>query len=370
MKVLFIGDASNFHNTLAHALTDMGHTCVVASDGSGWQKTDRDIDTTRQPGKWGTIKFSFKLLHTLSQMRGFDVVHIISPHFLLLRPSKLKKILDFIKRHNKLVIYSASNTEYAYIQTCLDGNTFRYSDFRIGNKPSPYVLSEEWERHNHWNNNYTINYFKHFINSMDGIMACLYEYYMSYKGCSTPLSYAGIPIDTKVLQPHFIDDTPPKVKFFIGIQKAKNILKGADRLLDALKRVCERYPDQCEMTVAENVPYKDYVQMMNSSHVILDQFYSYTPATNALIAMAQGMVAVSGAEPEYYDFIGEKDNHPIINVSPLIENDIYNKLEWLIQHKHELPRLSHMSREFVEKHNDSHIVAQRHIDFWNKLSKK
>ena len=56
--------------------------------------------------------------------------------------------------------------------------------------------------------------------------------------------------------------------------------------------------------------------MMRSSHVILDQLYSYTPATNAMLAMAQGIVAVTGAEPEFYDFIDEHDNRPIINAVP------------------------------------------------------
>lgn len=371
MKILFIGDASNFHNTLAHALTDMGHTCVVASDGSGWQKTDRDIDTTRTSGILGTLRFAFKLPSLLSQMQGFDIVHIINPHFLLLRPGKLARIFDFIKRHNNLVFYSASCTDYDYLQTCLDGKTFRYSDFMLGDIPSPYAKSSEWERHNHWNRQDVIDYHNYFIKNINGAIACLYEYYISYiNNIPNKLGYGGIPIDTQSIQPRYIETEPSKIRFFIGIQKNKNILKGTDRLLDALTRLCANYPDKCEMVVAENVPFKEYVKMMNSSHVILDQIYSYTPATNALIAMAQGMIAVSGAEPEYYDFIGEKENRPIINVSPLIENDIYNKLEWIVNNKHELPRLSRMSREFVVKHNNSHIVAQRHIDFWNKLSKK
>ena len=86
--------------------------------------------------------------------------------------------------------------------------------------------------------------------------------------------------------------------------------------------------------------------------------------------MARGLVAVSGAEPEYYDLIGEHDNQPIINVSPLIEGDIDAKLEWLVQNKQLLPDLSRHSREFVEKHNEAHVVAQRHLKFYNKLLTK
>ena len=83
--------------------------------------------------------------------------------------------------------------------------------------------------------------------------------------------------------------------------------------------------------------------------------------------MAQGLVAVSGAEDEFYDFIGETDCRPIVNVSPLVEGDIEEKLLWIVNNKHLLPKLSRMSREFVVKHNDSEKVAQRHLDFWNKV---
>lgn len=371
MKILFVGDASNFHNTLAHALTDMGHTCVVASNGSSWQKTDRDINIERKDGSLGAFRYGFDILTALPRMCNFDIVHFSNPHFFMLRPDKLKRLFLWLKRHNRRVFLSALGTDHQYVKTCYDGKTFRYSDYLLDDKTSPYMLSNEGKLQSSWLTTSEKTYHDFFINNIDGAVACLYEYYASYKDVIPDrLAYGGIPINTKALQPHFLSGEPEKVRFFIGIQKNRTILKGTDRLLAALKRVHERHPDKCEMVVAENVPYKEYVQMMTSSHVILDQIYSYTPATNALIAMAQGLVAVSGAEPEYYDFIGEAQNQPIFNINPLLENDIDNKLEWIVQNKNYIPHLSRMSREFVVKHNDSHIVARRHIDFWNKIIKE
>ena len=160
---------------------------------------------------------------------------------------------------------------------------------------------------------------------------------------------------------------PKKVRLFLGMKREYKVFKGTGRLLAAAKKVAEQFPHLCTLEVVENVPYSEYVDRMLGSHVILDQLYSYTPATNALIAMAQGLVAVSGAEDEFYDFIGEKDCRPIVNVSPLVEGDIEEKLLWIVNNKHLLPKLSRMSREFVVKHNDSEKVAQRHLDFWNKV---
>ena len=83
--------------------------------------------------------------------------------------------------------------------------------------------------------------------------------------------------------------------------------------------------------------------------------------------MAQGLVAVSGAEPEYYELIGERDNQPIVNVNPLVEGDIERQLEQIIARKSELPQWGERSRAFVEKHNSASVVAQRYIDFWSEL---
>ncbi len=56
--------------------------------------------------------------------------------------------------------------------------------------------------------------------------------------------------------------------------------------------------------------------MLDEADVLVDQFYSYTPSMNSLAAMARGTVVIGGGEEEYYEFIGETELRPIINVSP------------------------------------------------------
>jgi len=81
--------------------------------------------------------------------------------------------------------------------------------------------------------------------------------------------------------------------------------------------------------------------------------------------MARGIIAVSGAEPEFYNFIGEQKLRPIINVLP-DRNDIFKQLENLIIHRDQLPRLSAESRQFVEKYHDHVKVARQYLEFWEK----
>ena len=370
MKILFAGDASNMHNCLAISLRKMGHHAVVASGGSGWMNTQRDIDLYRRPGRLGAIAYVAKLLKNLHKMRGFDVVELSNPIFFELKPWRVKRIFDYLKNHNGKIVLSALGTDYVYYMACHDGITYRYSDYRIGNEPSPYVRSEEYirQQQDNWKADFMKRHSDYVLSHVDGVVACLWEYYAAYKPLmGEKVIHAGIPSDVQALQPHFIEHEPEKVKFFIGIQRDRNVIKGTDRLLQALEKVHAEMPDRCEMVKVESVPYDEYVACMRSSHVLLDQLYSYTPATNALLAMAQGLVAVSGAEPEYYELIGEKDNHPIVNVLPVPEDDIERKLRWVIQNKHLLPKWSKDSRAFVEKHNDAMLVANRYLNFWEKL---
>ncbi len=370
MKILFAGDASNMHNCLAQALRDLGHTAVVASNGSHWMNTHRDIDLKRGPGKVGAVKYVLKLMQSLKLMRDFDVVETCGQVFFDLKPPKVRWAFDWLKRHNKLMLLGAIGTDYVYFTTCHDGKTYRYSDYMVGDKPSPFVLSQEYidKREALWGAPFMQRHSDYLLQRYDGAISCLWEYQACYEPIfGDRITCAGLPIDTASVDPIVLNHEPKKVKLFIGIQRDRNILKGTDLLLEAARRTVDRYPNLCELTVVESVPYEEYVQLLSSSHVLLDQLYSYTPATNALLAMARGLVAVSGAEPEFYELINEHDNQPIINVSPLIEGDIDAKLDWLVHNKHLLPDLSRRSREFVVKHNDSHVVARRHLEFCERL---
>ena len=370
MKILFAGDASNMHNTLARELRKMGHEAIVASDGSRWMNTGRDINLERKPGKLGALNYLMKIRHALPQMTDFDIVEIASPIFLRLKPHRIAKVFDYLKQNNRRMVLSALATDMVYYDACHDGHTYRYSDYMLGNEPSPYVGSSEYiaQQQDNWKEPFMREHSDHILAGIDGVVTCLYEYYAAYKPLlGDRVVYAGLPIDTEALEFRPRHEVPSKVRLFIGIQRDRHVIKGTDRLLAAMKRAHDRYPGITELEVVENLPYDEYIARMRDSHVILDQLYSYTPATNALIAMAQGLVAVSGAEPEYYDLIGETVNKPIINVSPLVEGDIDHKLSWLIEHRDQLPQMARASRAFVEKHNAAPIVAQRYLNFWNTL---
>ncbi len=365
MKILLVGEASNLHWTLAEGLRANGHQVTVVSHGSHWLNNRRDISIVRKGyDLYHSIGYVVNILRHLPYMRGYDIVQVTNPVFFDLRPEKNLAIFHYLKKHNRKIFLDALATDHYYTKACLDKTTFRYSDFFVGDKPLNHPKREDmiaaWIGGPNEQPNIEM------AQEANGIIACLYEYYMGYAPEYTEkLAYIPIPINLSYCPYTPLTEVPDIVRFFIGIQQHRTTIKGTDIMDDILKEVHARYPRKSHIQRVVSVPFDEYNKLLNNCHILLDQLYSYTPATNALGAMARGIVAVSGAEPEFYHFIGEQSLQPIINVEPTRE-DIFRKLETLILHREELPRLSAESRLFVEKHHDHIKVAQQYLDFWEK----
>ena len=368
LKILLLGDASNCHRTLAGALRSMGHNVVLASNGSGWMETERDIDISRAPGTFSGA-WLWTRLNTMKWRRftGYDIVVVSNPNFLDLKPHRTQHFFNFIRRHNRSVFLTALGTDIPFLDLCNDPDTpLRYSEWKIGDRPAPLPLADP-DALTRWHTAPMQRLNNAVYKNIDGAVSVLYEYDLALRRVlpSRSIAYGGIPIDTAAITPVYIPDRPDRVRFFIGIQQDRQFVKGTDRLLAAAKKILEKYPQKATLDVVSNLPYSVYIDRMSSAHVVLDQLYSYTPATNALLAMAMGLSAFSGNEPEYYNFIGENELHPVIGCYPDDEM-IFNTLENIVLHPENLSILGRQGRQFVMRHNDSHIVAHRFLNFWKK----
>lgn len=365
MKILLVGDASNFHWTLSQGLRRLGHDVTVVSSGGGWMNTCSDITIRRKSfGPVDSMMYLTKIISYLPSWRDYDVVQIAGHGFFNLRPEKNLAIFRQLRRQNKRIFMEAIGTDHYYVKACFDGKTYRYSDYFVGDKPlmHPNYNTEREVYLNGANRDANIA----MAQECDGIAACLWEYQVAYEPeYAHKLRYIPIPINLDENPIRNIPDVIEKLRFFIGIQHDRSILKGTDVMYDVLKQLQHDYKHECSVTAVESLPYKEYNRVMYESDVLVDQLYSYTPATNALLAMAKGIVAVSGAEPEFYDFIGEHTLQPVVNVIP-DAGEVYRTLEQLILNRASIPQMCRDSRAFVEKYHDYLLVAQQFVDFWKQ----
>jgi hypothetical protein len=368
MKILLLGDYSNVHATLAAGLRALGHEVTLASDGDGWKGYARDIDLKRYGMNWrSTMAFLWRLWRAFRRFKGYDVVQLINPVFLPLRAERLRPFYRALRRRNGRIFLGAFGMDRYWVKAGLDCRTFRYSDFNLGTEVRHREDNDIWIAE--WLNGTKGELNTWIAEDCDGIVSGLYEYDATYRPeFADKLRFIPFPIDVKhapVITDFAKVAFPPErpVRFFVGVQRSRSSYKGTDIMLRALRRLEGERPDEVQVVAVENLPFDEYKRAMLSCDVLLDQLYSYTPAMNALQAMAQGLVVVGGGEPESYDLLGCADLRPIVNVLP-DENDVYEKLRDLVDHKARIPQLSHESRLYTERYHDHLKVAQAYVDFW------
>lgn len=372
LKILLLGDYSNCHRTLATGLRYHGCDVTVISDGDDWHNCHRDIDITRRPGKLGGIRLFLQLSTSLRPyLRGYDIVSINDPNFVSLRPSRIKTVLNRLRRDNGAIFLNAMSYDIPFLDMLADpACPLKYSEWFVDGKPNRLYISNEndWLE---WHDKSLTDYQRYFYENIDGATSVLYEYHLGIKRMLPPdkIAYGGIPIDLDMFQPVKMPERIDKVRLFLGRDRTRMLMKGSDLLETAARTVVERHPDKAELLIVENRPFDEFITLLRSAHVVLDQIYSYTPATTALMAMAYGLNVISGAEEDYYNFIGEHDNRPIIN-APINLKSLTDTIEQIVLHPELIPGRGRNSRRFVEKHNDCRIVARRYLDFWTSVINK
>lgn len=368
MKILLVGEYSNVHWTLAKGLRELGHTVTVASNGDFWKNYPRDIDLRRDSlGKKDTLSFMWRLAKALPKMRGYDVVQLINPVFVELTPDKIYSIYNYLRKHNKKVFLSSSGMDYYWVKTGLE-KVFRYGDFNIGDKLRQCAMNDKFIAEYMQGPKRELN--EYIANDCDGIIAGLYEYDVCYRRAfPEKTQFIPFPIDRSEIVPRMPHPESIKLRVFVGVQKSREEYKGTDVMYPCLLKLKEKYPDIVEVVRVESVPYQEYCDLMNTSDVLIDQLYSYTPSMNPLLAMAKGLVVVGGGEEENYEILGETEIRPIVNVLPDVD-DVYAKLESLVLNPADVARRQRESVVYIERHHDHKKVAAQYVEFWNKKGGK
>lgn len=366
MKILLMGDASNFHCTLAQGLRLNGHDVTVASNGSRWMDTSRDINLYRSPGKMGGALLWARLNTTLRpRLKGYDIVAITNTGFIEQRPPRQMSMLRRLKRDNGRLFLTMLGPDTSYIDACLaDNPSLRYSERRAGGKPTPYAI-ESREEDRQWRSP-EVRAFNDLMYSLsDGIATILPEYDITTRAMHPGLNirYCGFPINIDEVKPRPLNIDGP-VNIFQCCHRGRENEKGAWEMRRVIERLVADNPGRVNYNWVQNVPYAQFVKLLGEAHIVVDQLYSYAPATTALLAMAEGKVAVSGAEPEYYQYLGNPAERPVINAVPGKPELLYNDLSRLVNDPSLLQKMASESRLLVENHHNYRTIAQQFLDFW------
>lgn len=367
MKILFIGDYSNLHTTLARELRKMGHQADVLSDGCNHMKLDTDFFVERKPGFFNSFKYLFDLFSLLPKLKDYDVVQLINTNFLNLKPQKIKYFYDRLKEQNKSMFLTLAGNDYYFCKACLDAKIFKFSEFKVGNEFSEGHKQNPGHLYG-WVSHSNKIWAEYLLKDISGALAVLPEYEMPVKDIlGDKVAFTNLPIDfseLKVTPTHFEGD---KVNILVGMRSGFEDMKGARKLHKMALEIEAEMPEKVKVHLAKDLPFKEFLEMLAKSDIVLDQLYSYSPAMTALYGMALEKVVATGGQPEYYQSIGNPIEQPIFTISPLEkEEDLKKRLIELINDRDRILELGKQGRNLVLNNNKAEFVAKKFLDHWQK----
>ena len=367
MKILLLGEASFVHSTLRKGFGELGHKVTLVSAGCIWD-CPRDIDISRNMrwGKLSGLKVIWTILKNLNVFIGNDIVQMNDFHTIPLKLGWNELFFKFIKRFNKKVVRGCWGDDSVVFDAQAQG-ILAYSDTHIGTK-AINVEENKWRLEEQHLPEFVSC--SRYVNShADVFAACLYEYYVYYNRDEyrSRLHYLPLPIEIPEAKDIRVKGAQWPIKVLVGIQKRRDFIKGASIIVSFLEKIAAEHPDKVVVNKVYDVPYNEYCKMLEEADVLVDQLYSYTPAMNSLAAMARGTVVIGGGEEEYYEFIGEKELRPIINVRPCQDEYNMNVLRDALLTPGRISQLSRQSADFVRKHHDYMKVSKQYIEMYNQI---
>lgn len=353
MKILLVGEFSSFHRNLKAGLEKLGHEVHIAATGDGWKNIERDIDLgSNKNGLIGGIERRIKVFVKMWNLKGYDVIQFINPFCLFYIPFLTKLLISRLINNNLKCFLVAAGTDSFYLENA--------------QKKMRYTPIDEWlhfdqkkKGHIYQSGRY-IRFNKWFANVVDGIIPILYDYQVCYAGQSNLEECIPIPmnIDDIEYSPNVVSG---KVIVFHGLNRYG--FKGTRYIEEAFSRLTPKYKGHVDFIVKGHMPLDEYLQLLCSTNIVVDQALSFSSGVNAIYALAMGKIVLGGAEQCGLAPLGVTET-PIINIEPSVD-DICRKIELVLERQFEFEELGRKSREFAERHHNYKEVAEKYLKTWS-----
>lgn len=356
MKILLFGEFSGFFNCLKDGLTAIGHEVFLASNGDGRRNYPTDFNWYVDKSKYGRFSHILEIGKIFSHkelFKGFDVVLLIHPTIFSRYVPVIRPVFDYLINNNGKVFLSGAGLAPISMNYWYNTNE-KYHNYVVGslkNVPSAY---------NVLGNQSLINWESDLIDRINGYIPIWYEYAKPYKDRHNCLPTIRIPINISQFQ-YNANLVNRKIVFFAGISPRKDA-KGYPFIKAAFDKMSRSFSDVAEFVTAGGLPFKEYMQLINRTNVILDDANSYSIAMNGLFSMAQGKIVMGGAEPIANKELGLEWN-PVYNLCPDVEQ-ICSCIEDVINKKDRIEEMGLNSRQFVEQYHNYIDISKQYISLF------
>ena len=377
MKILLIGEYSRLHNSLKEGLQKLGNDVTILGFKDGFKDFPVDFPLEK---KWdsGFLKkiklallvltgFDISVYLTYRQFwkkrkhfQDFDVVQLINENSFFCDYKYEKKILEYIFKHNKKVFLLSAGDDYMYVKYNFENPenpsiVQPYLAGKIADKDFSNVLkfrTKPFEKLHQF-----------IYENIQGVIATDLDYHIPLQNHSKYLGLIPSPVNLDKFPKSELEITD-KIVIFHGINRESYFKKGNDFFEKALEIIKEKYNEKVEILTVENVPYKQYINLYNKAHILLDQLYGHDQGSNGLEAMVKGKMVFTNASSVFEKQYNLTEK-VAINGLPDV-NYLVNELSLLIENPAEIKAIGKRARIFIEKEHDYVKIAEKYLAVWTK----
>lgn len=356
MKILLFGEFSGLFNCLRDGLVENGHEVTMVSNGDGERGYSTDFNwyvSRKKAGRLAPIFEMAKVWNHREWIRGYDVVLLIHPHVFSNVIPLVKPIYNYLLENNEKVFLSGAGLTQISRRYWYQSNE-KYHNYVEG------VFKDLPRFKKLYNSKSLLEWEDYLMNRINGYIPIWYEYAQPFRQYKTCLKTVRIPINVRKYEytPNIVRD---KIVFLASISP-RSTSKGFQYIKSAMERMGKKYGDVAEFITAGGLPFKDYMEIVAKTNVIMDDANSYSIAMNGLFSLAQGKIVMGGAEPIANKELGLEWN-PVINLCPDVDQ-ICSCVEDIINKKDQIEQIGRKGRLFVEKYHDYREIAKEYVELF------
>lgn len=355
MKVLLFGEFSGLYKNLNDGLHEIGIDVTWASNGDVWKKiSGADIEVYPSGYNLFTKAYNYLFFPLIDKrLQGYDIVQAVTPMIYLWQINELA--MKRIFKNNSKIFINAAGADCFQYRAYLAG---RYKYHIYDENPELIKMFDGKSLRS----KFVVHSIEKLYQQADGIIPVVpYDYEVPFEGMNNLKKTILFPINYRKIK-YTENRILNKIVFFHGVSRSTE--KGSPFIIQAMKTIEKRYPNDVECIIAEKMPYDEYLKAISKANIIIDQCKGYGYGMNACISLAMGKLVMSGAEPEFMK-AGNLYDCPINNITP-DTNQIIEQMEGIIENRRKIPEIGRNGREYIMEHHDYIKIAEQYMEEWRK----
>ncbi len=373
MRILLVGEYSGFHNSLKHGLVQLGHEVTIVGDGDGFKRFPVDIEVGSSffERNWFLHKVKVawwkltgknledrlklaRFRESENKLKNYDIVQFINSNAFDCEPDVERTMIDFLLLHNKKSILIACGDDYEYSKYLTEEHD-GYSILDAATMGS-YQKKQLLHTYKYLGKGYKDNYL-HLVDESICVIPSNVDYSMALWNQPKATKIIPAAINCSKFELSLNEDLK-KIEIFMGINRGNYWKKGIYYFEEALQIIKEKYGKKVNITIAESLPYQEYISSYKKAHILLDQVLCYDQGYNALEAMAQGKVVFSGGSAVYLK-AHKLNKIPVIDARPDVKY-LVKKMSFLIEHPETILSIGKEARKHILSYHDSVKIAKKY----------